>query len=76
MSPSPQTKEAEIVMDKSMAYSQSTVSAQDVDKVYIFMKRAIDFLGSFIGLVILSPLFAVIALLIKIETPKGSIFAR
>lgn len=76
MSPSPQTKEAEIVMDKSMAYSQTTVSAQDVDKVYLFMKRALDFLGSFIGLVILSPLFAVIALLIKIETPKGSVFFR
>ncbi|MGN7411366.1 sugar transferase [Paenibacillus sp. SAF-068] len=76
MSPSPQTKEAEIVMDPSLGYNASTMSGQNADKVYLFMKRMLDLLGSFIGLIILCPLFAVIGLLIKIEAPKGSVFFR
>ena len=74
MSPSPQTKEAEIVMDPSLGYNASTMSGQNADKVYLFMKRMLDLLGSFIGLIILCPLFAVIGLLIKIEAPQGSVF--
>lgn len=76
MSPSPQTKEAEIVMDPSLGYNASTMSGQNADKVYLFMKRMLDLLGSFIGLIILCPLFAVIGLLIKIEAPQGSVFFR
>ncbi|MDQ0722191.1 lipopolysaccharide/colanic/teichoic acid biosynthesis glycosyltransferase [Paenibacillus sp. W4I10] len=76
MSPSPQSKEAEIVMDPSLGYNASTMSGQNADKVYLFMKRMLDLLGSFIGLIILCPLFAVIGLLIKIEAPQGSVFFR
>ncbi|WP_413405052.1 sugar transferase [Paenibacillus amylolyticus] len=76
MSPSPQTKEAEIVMDPSLGYNASTMSGQNADKVYLFMKRMLDLLGSFIGLIILCPLFAVIGILIKIEAPQGSVFFR
>ncbi|MFX3651075.1 MAG: sugar transferase [Paenibacillus sp.] len=76
MSPSPQTKEAEIVMDPSLGYNASTLSGQNADKVYLFMKRMLDLLGSFIGLIILCPLFAVIGILIKIEAPQGSVFFR
>lgn len=76
MSPSPQTKEAEIVIDPSLGYNASTMSGKNADKVYLFMKRMLDLLGSFIGLIILCPLFAVIGLLIKIEAPQGSVFFR
>ncbi|WP_405171884.1 sugar transferase [Paenibacillus sp. FSL H8-0280] len=76
MSPSPQSKEAEIVMDPSLGYNASTMSGQNADKVYLFMKRMLDLLGSFIGLIILCPLFAVIGILIKIEAPQGSVFFR
>ncbi|MDR6719047.1 sugar transferase [Paenibacillus sp. 2003] len=76
MSPSPQSKEAEIVMDPSLGYNATTMSGQNADKVYLFMKRMLDLLGSFIGLIILCPLFAVIGLLIKIEAPQGSVFFR
>ncbi|MDQ0170297.1 sugar transferase [Paenibacillus tundrae] len=77
MSPSPQTKEAEIVIDKGLGYSATTAAhGLEADKVYLLMKRMLDFLGSFIGLILLCPLFAVIALLIKIEAPKGSVFFR
>ncbi|WP_051153998.1 sugar transferase [Paenibacillus sp. PAMC 26794] len=63
-------------MDPSLGYNASTMSGQNADKVYLFMKRMLDLLGSFIGLIILCPLFAVIGILIKIEAPQGSVFFR
>lgn len=42
-------------------------------RINLFVKRCIDILGSLIGLVILSPLFLIIALIIKF-TSKGTVF--
>ncbi|MEV5027113.1 sugar transferase [Paenibacillus sp. LPE1-1-1.1] len=36
-------------------------------------KRTIDVTGSLFGLILLSPLFVIIAILIKLEDPKGSV---
>jgi len=41
---------------------------------YNFIKRALDIFGAIIGLVILSVLFLIVAILIKLEDPKGPIF--
>lgn len=41
-------------------------------KSYIFMKRTMDVFLSFIGIILLLPVFILIALLIKIEDRKGS----
>ncbi len=40
-----------------------------------YIKRIFDFISSFIGLILLSPLFIIVALLIKAED-KGSVFFR
>ncbi|NKZ32955.1 sugar transferase [Ureibacillus thermosphaericus] len=40
------------------------------------VKRLYDIVASFIALVLLSPLFIIFALLIKLEDPKGSIFYK
>ena len=42
--------------------------------VYLFFKRAMDIIGSLCGIILLSPLLIIVALAIKIEDPKGSIF--
>lgn len=42
--------------------------------MYSIMKRTIDMVGSLVGLMLLSPLFIIIAILIKLEDPKGSVF--
>ena len=42
--------------------------------IYLFFKRAMDIVGSAIGLILLSPLFILVALAIKIEDPKGKVF--
>lgn len=50
-----------------------TVSVKG-NAVYLFLKRAMDIIGSLLGLIILSPLFLIISLLIKMEDPKGKVF--
>lgn len=41
---------------------------------YRFVKRVFDFVASLLDLIILSPLFLIIAIAIKAEDPKGSVF--
>lgn len=42
--------------------------------LFFFAKRVIDLIGSILGLVVLFPFFIVLAILMKIEEPKGPIF--
>lgn len=41
---------------------------------YIVSKRIIDIVGSLAGIILLSPLFLAVAIIIKIEDPKGKVF--
>lgn len=43
---------------------------------YFFLKRVIDIIGAAIGVVLLSWLFAIVAILIKIEDSKGPVFFK
>ncbi|MFJ5759275.1 sugar transferase [Neobacillus sp. NPDC093182] len=43
-------------------------------RVYLLTKRTIDIVGSLCGIIFLSFLFIIIAILIKVEDPKGTIF--
>ena len=42
--------------------------------LYLFIKRSIDIICSLAGIIVLSPIFLIVAILIKIEDPKGRIF--
>lgn len=42
-------------------------------KFYSITKRTIDIIGSLCGIILLSPLFLIVAILIKLEDPKGKI---
>ncbi|OWR26788.1 multidrug MFS transporter [Saccharibacillus sp. O23] len=44
--------------------------------VFNATKRSMDMVASLIGLILLSPVFLVLALLIKIEDPKGPVFFK
>nr|WP_309297188.1 sugar transferase [Lapidilactobacillus luobeiensis] len=41
---------------------------------YVLIKRVFDFFASFVGLILLSPLFLVIAVMIKLDDPAGPVF--
>ncbi|WP_150265342.1 sugar transferase [Paenibacillus tepidiphilus] len=43
---------------------------------YLFVKRIIDIIFSALGLLALLPLFVLVAVLIKLEDPKGKVFFR
>ncbi|WP_415283054.1 sugar transferase [Clostridium perfringens] len=43
------------------------------NRIYLFFKRLIDIFGSSFGLIILSPVFLIVAIAIKIEDSKGSV---
>ena len=43
------------------------------NKIYLFFKRVIDIFGSGFGLIVLSPVFLIVAIAIKVEDSKGSV---
>jgi len=45
-------------------------------KAYTILKRGMDIIGAITGLVFLSWLFLIVAVLIKIEDPKGTVFFK
>ncbi|CEQ10458.1 capsular polysaccharide biosynthsis protein [[Clostridium] sordellii] len=45
-----------------------------VSKTYLFLKRLVDIIGSLIGIILLLPIFIIVAVSIKLEDPKGTVF--
>ena len=45
-------------------------------KVYLAIKRLIDIIGSLIGIILLSPLYIIIAILIKFDSPGKVVFGH
>ncbi len=48
--------------------------ASEESLFYLISKRIIDIVGSLLGIILLSPLFLVVSILIKLEDPKGKVF--
>ena len=42
--------------------------------IYLTLKRLMDIVGASLGLLIASPIMLIVAILIKLEDPKGPIF--
>ncbi|WP_429602389.1 sugar transferase [Bacillus albus] len=57
----------------SIEFDEATVNAK---KGYLITKRCIDFIGALCGLILLCPIFFVVALLIKYEDPKGPVLFK
>ncbi|MFJ8259756.1 sugar transferase [Peribacillus asahii] len=53
-----------------------TMDQVNADLSYLRMKRLVDIIGSLLGLILLSPIILIVAILIKIESPKGSVFFK
>ncbi|GAB5055666.1 sugar transferase [Companilactobacillus alimentarius] len=56
--------------------NSSAINLYYQNKRYVYRgsKRIFDFLASLLGLIVLLPLFLIVAIAIKIEDPRGSIF--
>lgn len=72
------TMEAEVLHTRTY-YAEARVPVKvkpSGQRVYLWGKRAMDMLGALAGLLLLSPLFLLLAVLIKWEDPKGSVFFK
>ena len=65
-------------MNKSVSQDLHDYYKIDADKnksiIYLSVKRLIDIIGSLTAIILLSPVFIIIAIAIKVEDPKGTIF--
>lgn len=59
--------------EDAIAIDYSEVLAKE-SILYSVTKRLIDIVGSLFGIILLSPLFLIVAILIKLEDPKGKVF--
>jgi len=57
---------------------QGLLAAEEVNQngLYLFMKRLMDIFGALCGVILLSPVFIIVTILIKLEDPKGPIFFK
>jgi exopolysaccharide biosynthesis polyprenyl glycosylphosphotransferase len=62
----------------SELYHQNSIRDESVVKsvTYLLLKRMVDIIGSLVGLILLSPLFMIIAIMIKVEDPNGPVFFK
>lgn len=67
---------SEFYKDQSLYLEKKQNICVNTARSYLVMKRSIDIIGSFCGLVVLSILFIIIGLLIKLEDPKGKVFFK
>lgn len=74
MHPTRQSNEAEIVFEGTGNYTSQILGEIKSKNVYLMVKRLLDLTFALTGLVLLSPLFLLVAILIKLEDPKGSVF--
>jgi len=74
LAPTSQNKEAEVALESGSIYGSYGLERKSNKRSYLMMKRAMDIILAFIGLVVISPAFIVVAIMIKLEDPKGSVF--
>ena len=67
-----------VAVEQRVASSEQILTADQVNAnvSYLRMKRLIDIFGSLIGLILLLPVFLIVAIMIKIEDPKGPVFFK
>lgn len=59
-----------------LSINSNLLTKEEINKkvIFLFIKRMIDIFGSIVGLIILAPLFLIVALAIKKEEKDGSVF--
>lgn len=74
MTPTPQRNDVEVVLEGNKIYTNYALEKKRSKVVYLRLKRMMDLICALIGLLVLTPLFIILSILIKLEDPKGSIF--
>lgn len=68
---------SDFAKDNSLFVSDKSINiATNTKRRYMYTKRCVDIVGSLCGLILLSFIFLIVGLLIKIEDPKGKVFFK
>jgi exopolysaccharide biosynthesis polyprenyl glycosylphosphotransferase len=65
-----------VAVDDSRTWPALALRSQVPSAAGVFLKRVIDFLGSLVALAVLSPIFAIIAVAIKLNSPGPVFFCQ
>ncbi len=65
---------ASMILNVESIQREYSFKELNVSRGYLVLKRLIDVIGAIIGIIVLSPLLVIVAILIKIEDSKGTIF--
>ncbi|MFS0922006.1 sugar transferase [Enterococcus casseliflavus] len=62
--------------EMDMLKNKKALRKEDIEskRIYMFIKRIFDILGSVVGMIVLSPVFLIVAYKIKKEDPDGPVF--
>ncbi|MCM3602224.1 sugar transferase [Robertmurraya korlensis] len=67
---------SELIKEQSIYVEKKQDLSINSARSYVVMKRAVDIVGSLVGLILLFIVFIFIALLIKLEDPKGKVLFK
>ncbi|GFN29866.1 sugar transferase [Paenibacillus xylaniclasticus] len=70
----PQGNDVEVALESNAYYSAHALEQDKRIRAYLIMKRTIDIVGAAVGIFVLLPLFIGVAILIKLEDPRGPVF--
>ncbi|CAM4280659.1 sugar transferase [Paenibacillus tarimensis] len=70
----PRQNEAEVAVTSGAYYAKTVLGTGKSQTSYFIMKRCFDFTASAVGLILLAPLFLLLAIIIKLEDPRGPVF--
>lgn len=73
MTPS-QSNEAKVAVHSTGFYRNTTLERKKKKFFYLFLKRFVDITAAAAGLICISPLFFLLAIVIKLEDPRGTVF--
>ncbi|MEK3885264.1 sugar transferase [Paenibacillus sp. PL2-23] len=75
MAPNPLRNQVEAVLEGEPIYNKNAIAIKKRSRRgYLMVKRAMDVVGAGLGLIVLSPLFLIISILIKLENPTAPVF--
>ncbi|WP_010270043.1 sugar transferase [Paenibacillus senegalensis] len=69
-------QEWEVNLSSKMMYGKQDITRVKEKASYLIMKRTLDLSGAIVGSLVLMPLFLLLAVLIKLEDPKGAVLFK
>ncbi len=64
------------MLEPKVEYSNLSINVKEEKIVYKTLKRTIDIIGSLLGLIILSPIFLILSIVVKADSPGPIFFAH